>query len=207
MWERSRASSSPRWVGLPPTMTAPARAAAPIQKTNSGTLSSSRATWNGPGWRSDASSGGPLGLGRHHLVVGPRPVGEGQPDPVVAGPPPDQLVDGLHRFPLGRAGRSGHAPARAAESRCTWPIRGRARHKSGTRCNLSNSPCTVNRRQCGARGAPPRWSSESFSTATCPARRPTIPSASTRCSSGRSPTSSRPTSTTGSTPGSASTTR
>ena len=100
VWERSRASSSPRWVGLPPTITAPARAAPPIQKMNSGTLSSIRATWNGPGRRSERQDGGPLGLGPDHLVVGPGPVAEGEPHPVVARPPPDQLVDGLHCFPL-----------------------------------------------------------------------------------------------------------
>ncbi len=44
--------------------------------------------------------GGPVGLGSHDLVVGPAAIGEEQARPVVAGPLADQLVDGLHRFPL-----------------------------------------------------------------------------------------------------------
>ena len=69
VWVRSRTSSSPRCVGLAPTTTAPARAAASSQKTNSGTLSSRTATWKGPspGWpRSQAARCGRPG---HHLGV------------------------------------------------------------------------------------------------------------------------------------------
>ena len=51
VWVRSRASSSPRWVGFAPTTTAPTSAAASSQKTNSATLSSSTATWKGPSTR------------------------------------------------------------------------------------------------------------------------------------------------------------
>ncbi len=100
VWERSRASSSPRWVGLPPTMTAPARAAPPIQKMNSGTLSSMRATWNGPGRRSEARTAARSAWAATTWSWVQVRSGEGEPHPVVADPLPDQLVDGLHRFPL-----------------------------------------------------------------------------------------------------------
>ena len=119
--------------GLPPTMTAPARAAAPIQKTYSGTLSSSSATWKGPGSAERRQHGGPLGLGHHDLAMGPGAVGEGEAQTVVAGPQPDELVDGLHRFPLGRAGRSGWRPAVAADSRCKS-----ARPGTGSGTNLEH---------------------------------------------------------------------
>ena len=51
--------------------------------------------------------GGPGGLGLDHLVVRPGAVDEQQARPVVADPLADQLVDGLHRFPLvaGRGAR------------------------------------------------------------------------------------------------------
>ncbi len=64
----SRASSSPRRVGLIPTTVAPASAAAPSHRRYSGTLSSRTPMWNGPGRRSaDARAAAPAALG-HDLA-------------------------------------------------------------------------------------------------------------------------------------------
>jgi hypothetical protein len=41
-----------------------------------------------------------LGLGRYYLIMGPGPVGTGQPDPLVARALSDQLVDGQRFLPF-----------------------------------------------------------------------------------------------------------
>ena len=202
VWERSRASSSPRWVGLPPTITAPASAAAPIQKTNSGTLSSMRATWKGPGRRREART-----AARSAWAVTTWSwvqVRSPKASPAPWSPARRRISSSMVCMASPWLCRSCLA-VRPTVGGVARPGKGQA--QIWNTLQFIKSPCTVKPRQCGARGVPPRWSLESFSTATCLARPLTTRRASTRCSGVRWPTSSRRTSTTGSTPGWASTTR
>ena len=145
VWERSWASSSPRWVGLPPTITAPARAAPPIQKMNSGTLSSIRATWNGPGLPEQRQDGGPLGLGPDHLGRGWK-VRSPKASPTLSSPVRRRINSSTgHPSPWswpgvpGR-GRPGLISADRADSRCMWPVR-EGKAQIWNALQLSNVPC------------------------------------------------------------------
>ena len=81
--------------GWRPTTTAPASAAASSQKTNSGTLSSMRATWKGPSLAPGLQPGRPRRRPGHHLgVAQPEVVGH-QPEPVDVGQGQDGAGDGF----------------------------------------------------------------------------------------------------------------
>ena len=71
VWRMSVASSAPRRVGLMPTIVAPHTAPAPSQKLSSGTFSSRKPMWNGPGRRSAARERG--ACRRRARVLVPRP--------------------------------------------------------------------------------------------------------------------------------------
>ena len=108
MCERSRASSSPRWVGFAPTTTAPTSAAASSQKTNSATLSSKHGHVERAVDPLGSEPGRPLGGPRHHLGVGQAQVAGHETEMVV--------VRSLQDGPGNRLGRRELSPASRALS-------------------------------------------------------------------------------------------
>ena len=96
-WRMSRASSSPRRVGLIPTTVAPANAAPPRRKRYSGTFSRRTPTWNGPSRRKDRKHLGTVRALRHDLAPGPGRVLEAQAGVVVLGTSQDKVGHRRHR--------------------------------------------------------------------------------------------------------------
>ena len=134
VWVRSRTSSSPRCVGLAPTTTAPVRAAASSQKTNSGTLSNRTATWKGPGAGAAAQPGAPCRRRRDHLGVAQRDVARPQAEPGVVGAGQHGAGDGLGRT-VARGSAGAQVGSLHLQKSLTWegtPI-------IGTRCILALS--------------------------------------------------------------------
>ena len=92
VWRMSVASSSPRRVGLMPTITAPERAAPVSRKKYSGMFSSSTPTWKGPGRRRSSSSAARALASATTCRQRPLPALEAEPDVVVLDPSHDEVA-------------------------------------------------------------------------------------------------------------------
>ena len=202
MCERSRASSSPRWVGFPPTTTAPTERRPAQPEDVLGNVVEQGGHVERPGAPQQSEQGGPFGP--------------------VPGRPRRGSRCGRRRPGRTVVARRGHGPAFDVEARIgsghranrygLWRA-GCGPVGAGTQAQIWNTlqflecPCYDwhERSTRGTRGARP-WSSDVSERLSSGARCPRHRRCEHRMLGARSSTSIRPTSATGSTPGSASTT-